>query len=338
MTLKSFSGTATKAKLTGAITAGSLVIPCDNLTNWPSSGQFVAVIDPLTTTEEWILCDSKTGTTQLNANASTGRGYVGTAQSHNAGANVWLATDVNVISEANRYVNLMTTKGDLVGWDGSLAQRFAAAAQDQMVLRKLGSGGVGLEWTHLGSLPVFTSTANRDAAVTPVDGQGWYRNTNDVSEGIEFYNGTAYRPPWNLPWGLAAQPIDSSTTQSAITSVTDVTGASITFTAVTRRWYLYSFAITLEIAAAAASQTTIQLTDGANSILAEFYCFVGGTSGTQEQHQFNFELLRQESAGSVTRKLRCSGNASGVDIGVWTPHTNTQFKVEDKGPVTGAPA
>jgi hypothetical protein len=154
--LKTFSGVATKAKTTGTISAGALVIPVDNVTGWPSSGPFVAVLDPNTTTEEWVLCDSKTGTTQLNVNAA-GRGYVGTAQSHGTSANVWHAVDVNVITEANRLANLQTTKGDLVAFDGSTTQRLAAGANGLFLTGDSGdSHGISYQF---GRIPKFTNLA-----------------------------------------------------------------------------------------------------------------------------------------------------------------------------------
>jgi hypothetical protein len=156
MTLKTFSGVATKAKTTGSVSAGALVIPVDNVTGWPSSGPFVAVLDPNTTTEEWVLCDSKTGTTQLNVNAA-GRGYVGTAQSHGTNANVWHAVDVNVIVEANRLANLQTAKGDLVAFDGSTTQRLAVGANGLFLAGDSGdSHGISYQF---GRIPKFTNLA-----------------------------------------------------------------------------------------------------------------------------------------------------------------------------------
>jgi hypothetical protein len=338
---KAFTGTAKRTTLTQTINNSAVTIQCADLTGWPVSGPFTATLDVGSASEETVLCDSRTGN-QLNVNVA-GRGYVGAAVSHSAGSGtVRHAPDFNVIDEANRFVNLMTTKGDLVGFDGSLAQRIAAAATDGMVLKKLASNATGTEWAFLGTIPPFTSTGNRDTAIpSPVDGQAWYRNTNDISEGVEFYNGTAYRPSWNMPWGLGpvAQPVDSASTQSNLTSVTDVTSATFTFTSVVRRWLLYHWAMTFELNTASASgSTTIQLTDGSNTILVEWVVLINASNVTVWQHTYDFDILRNEAGGSITRKLRCTGNANGVNIGTFSPSIHVQFSIEDVGPVTGAPA
>lgn len=48
----------------------------------------------------------------------------------------------------------------------------------------------------------FPNVAARTAAVTaPVAGQPSYIDSGDMNEGPEFYNGTSWRRPWNMPWG-----------------------------------------------------------------------------------------------------------------------------------------
>ena len=54
------------------------------------------------------------------------------------------------------------------------------------------------------SVMSFASTGARDVAITgPVDGMTAYIGSNDSSEGLYTYNGTAWRkgPGWNAPWG-----------------------------------------------------------------------------------------------------------------------------------------
>ena len=54
------------------------------------------------------------------------------------------------------------------------------------------------------SVMYFATTTARDAAITaPVDGMVAYVGSNDSSEGLYTYNGTAWRkgPGWNAPWG-----------------------------------------------------------------------------------------------------------------------------------------
>lgn len=112
---RSYSGGAKPAYLTVALggTTGDLTITCDDLANWPtgSPGPFYVVIDRNLTTEEKILCSSRTGNviTVYSSGLSTGRGSDGTTISaHSIGAeieHVFTATDAD---EANAHVNSTT--------------------------------------------------------------------------------------------------------------------------------------------------------------------------------------------------------------------------------------
>lgn len=54
------------------------------------------------------------------------------------------------------------------------------------------------------SIMYFATTAARDSAiVSPEDGMTCYIGSNDSSEGLYTYNGSAWRkgPGWNAPWG-----------------------------------------------------------------------------------------------------------------------------------------
>jgi hypothetical protein len=90
------------------------------------------------------------------------------------------------------------------------------------------------------SVMYFATTAARDTAITsPVDGMVAYIGSNDSSEGLYTYNGTAWRkgPGWNAPWGFMASAQSSTTvTTSGSTELTIVSTAG--FTAVSNRYYL----------------------------------------------------------------------------------------------------
>ena len=109
---RSYSGGAKPAYLTVALngTTGDLTIECDDLANWPtgSPGPFYIVIDRGLTTEEKILCSSRSGNTitVYNNGLTTGRGTDGTTISAHAlnaeCEHVFTATDAD---EANAHVN-----------------------------------------------------------------------------------------------------------------------------------------------------------------------------------------------------------------------------------------
>lgn len=301
-------------------------------TNWPTTGPFVIVLEPgVVGKEEWVLCDSQAaGVVTINA---AGRGYMGTPNV--AHTNPYVVepkcVDAIAIAELNTFVNLMTTKGDLVGFDGSNPVRIPAGTVDQALLRRLATGTGGVEWNVLGGITI-------GAPASPVDGQLWYLNSSSETEGLYAYDGTTARFPWNLPWGFPVQPVADAGASGPFSSVTDVPNATVTFTAVTRRWYRY----VLELGcnnngSIGAVPTTFQLCDGSNTILAEWYVITQGGGAPKNHHDYRFDIMRQESAGSVTRKIRCTGGGTGIAIQQFVPTIPTLYYVEDRGPVTGAP-
>jgi hypothetical protein len=63
------------------------------------------------------------------------------------------------------------------------------------------------------SVMYFATTAARDTAITsPVDGMVAYVGSNDSSEGLYTYNGTAWRkgPGWNAPFGYVVHATATS--------------------------------------------------------------------------------------------------------------------------------
>lgn len=86
------------------------------------------------------------------------------------------------------------------------------------------------------SVPQFANSAARSAAiVSPVVGTFSY--LLDTGS-LEVYYGatTGWRPPWRQPWGILNAAQNTAATSSTGTEV-DITGLSITFTAVTGRLY-----------------------------------------------------------------------------------------------------
>ena len=129
---REYQGAAQAAVLTVALGGSSadLTITCDDLTGWPTgvSYPFYIVIDRGTSSEEKILCSSRTGNiiSVYNVGGTSGRGADGTSvTAHNANAvveHVFTATDAD---EANAHVNATTgtvhglTLNKVVTTDGS---------------------------------------------------------------------------------------------------------------------------------------------------------------------------------------------------------------------------
>lgn len=109
---RSYAGGAKPAYLTSPLggSTGDLTIDCDDLSNWPTgaAGPFYIVIDRNSTSEEKILCSSRTGNTMTvyNVGLSNGRGADGTSTFvHGVNSeveHVFTAVDAD---EANAFVN-----------------------------------------------------------------------------------------------------------------------------------------------------------------------------------------------------------------------------------------
>jgi hypothetical protein len=117
-----------------------------------------------------------------------------------------------------------------------------------------------------------------------------------------------------------------STTNSAFsTTVVDITGMSITFTAVANRLYEATFSATIDQNSSAT--LSLYLTDGSNNVQNYYQNSAPASINIQ-----TFSYLFTSTAGSITRKVRTniSGGAATVLHG-----SNTfaySFVIKDLGP------
>jgi microcystin-dependent protein len=159
--LKDFDGGAQKSTLTAAInnsaTSFSLV---DGSTFPAGSNPFVVVIDRGLATEEKILISGRI-TNSFNV---LERAYDGSsAQSHALGAVVEHVLDAYTIEQANRYVNLQTTKGDLVSHDGTTAQRLAVGANQTVLIADTAQAS-GVKWGQIEANSISSGAISAIAA------------------------------------------------------------------------------------------------------------------------------------------------------------------------------
>lgn len=122
---------------------------------------------------------------------------------------------------------------------------------------------------------------------------------------------------------------ESRTTDLSFTTITDVTGLSVTFTAVANRRYKISV-VGLIISSVANDVAQLIIADGSNTTLAVSQVVCASTSYSVQAGTF---LLTQPSAGSVTYKARVF-RASGT--GTCTLQAAATYPayilVEDLGP------
>jgi hypothetical protein len=89
-----------------------------------------------------------------------------------------------------------------------------------------------------GTIPTFNTSALATTAIpSPVDGQAYYLNLNTTDEGPYFFNGTNYRRPWNMPWGVISHLYSVAGAGYSVGETVVATGPSATFIANRRyRW------------------------------------------------------------------------------------------------------
>lgn len=146
--LKEFDGGAEASTLTAQLSSVGTSFTLVNGSSFPSgSSPFVVVVNRGLANEEKIICSARS----TNTFTVLERGYDGsTAQVHNAGSVVEHCLDAFTIEQANRYANLQTTKGDLVGHNGTTTQRFAVGSNNQVLVADSAQTN-GIKWSTVGT-------------------------------------------------------------------------------------------------------------------------------------------------------------------------------------------
>ncbi len=125
-----------------------------------------------------------------------------------------------------------------------------------------------------------------------------------------------------LPWGIMATATASSTNQTGITAVADVTGCSVTFTAVANRYYMvFGYATVSSTAGTPALQQLTVTNSAASTTYAleiTHFTIGGGNVVTADCQSTPFTL----TAGSNTLKLRFG--QSGGDTATYTVNNATR--------------
>lgn len=155
---------------------------------------------------------------------------------------------------------------------------------------------------------------------------------------------TGWVPPWNKPWGVVTATSGGTSgygyvklTGSAQTgigsSATDVTNATVTFTAVANR--LYRITAQADLIGSTLSVGQLQVViDGTAS--ASALQPVTGSSGAWQDRSPSITYATTLTAGSRTVKLAASVQSGSLTVNHATA-TPTTLIVEDAGPA-GAPA
>lgn len=182
----------------------------------------------------------------------------------------------------------------------------------------------------------FATAADRDAAIaSPVVGQmACIDNAAGCTLALLQYVGATdgWRAPWNLPWGVIGVAAATSA-QTGISAVTDLTGLTVTWTAVANRYYKATAQVVVEQMTGAGAPSII-IANGAGTQLNQ--------NQTSEPAGSDFvglqciTYLTGLSAGSQTIKVRCQTTANTVNTAS-AATLPAVLIIEDMGP-NGAPA
>jgi hypothetical protein len=186
---------------------------------------------------------------------------------------------------------------------------------------------MGLDSAYgIGSLKqgVVDSAATRPAS--PFEGQMIYETDTDK---VLVWNGSAWYPNWNTAWGSVGYVALTSLSQTGITTAVDITGATITFTAIANRRYKASWSLYTNTSAASAT-TNVILDEGATTLQqSTATASPTATIGTY----VNGMYIGTHAAGSVTWKLRVQLQAGTGTISAEGGSTYPAvFGIEDIGP------
>lgn len=165
--------------------------------------------------------------------------------------------------------------------------------------------------------------------VSPAAGQHIYET--DTSLTLVYHSATTgWKPPWSTAWGYVAGGTSTSD-QSGITTVVDISGLSATWTAIATRRYLTTVFAPRISQHASASEINVLLTDGAGTFLTLASSTAPATNTTFAGMQWQESGL----SGSTTRKARIQTVAGTCDVdGASYPG---QIIVQDIGPSGVAP-
>lgn len=171
----------------------------------------------------------------------------------------------------------------------------------------------------------FATAAARDAAIlSPVEGMVAHcADTHTTWE----YDGVAWRLPWNLPWGIVGDAVVAGD-QGGITTVADITSATVPWTAVANRRYRVMVSCIIQNTGAGNGNNIAVTDSGGTSVRAGSSPNVAAATNQLVSYEYEETGL---PAGATTRKLRGTASAGTLSVKGSSVAT-TQIVVEDAGP------
>ncbi len=192
--------------------------------------------------------------------------------------------------------------------------------------------------------PFVSGSSRSSQVVTPVSGMVSTLTTANFTNGIEIYNGTSWRKPWNLPWGLghgstatSAYAATSSTRQTITTAGTDLTGLSVTINQTSARILKFTLMIGVLAVNAGATAFNFTINTGASGAGTSLGALGESKLSLGDYRVFSYSRIITTSATTASQQYHArlaTLTANGIeitnDLGLGT------LICEDMGPA-GAP-
>lgn len=172
-----------------------------------------------------------------------------------------------------------------------------------------------------GARPGICTSTSRPT--NPYEGFLIYETDTDK---VLVWDGSAWYPPKNTSWGYITQSTKTAT--QSVTTETDVSGLSVTWTAVaSRRYRITVFFSGIGISGSGA--TSVYITDSSNNKASEYLSY----TVNNEYMSGTTTAVVSPSAGSVTYKVRCFANPGFTFYSTAVRNELAPFiNVEDIGP------
>lgn len=152
---KGYKGAPAQAVLTNSPTSGDTSFVVDTVTGWATTFPFYCVVEPGTSREEKVKVTAISTLTLTVVRAQDDT----TASGHNAGAAIYPVFTADEADEANLIASVMTTKGDVIGTDGSSINRLGIGTNTH-VLQADSTATNGFKWGQVATAGIT------DGAVT----------------------------------------------------------------------------------------------------------------------------------------------------------------------------
>lgn len=137
-----FSSTAVATTLASQTTNSATTITVTALTGYPANTPWTAIIDEGTASEEVVTVTNVAGTTLTVTRGADGTSGV----SHNAGASFKHGVSARDFDEPNAFVNVLTTKGDLLTRTASADSRLGVGSNNQFLVAD-SAEATGMKWS-----------------------------------------------------------------------------------------------------------------------------------------------------------------------------------------------